>query len=138
MLRTISPLLGAVLLMAATSLFAQNSPGTAPAEGKGRPNARDCSKAKDPKLCEERRTKLQEFQAAAKQAKAACDAKQGDEKRECMRKEICAQAKDPAQCAAKTKAQAEKRQQAREVCKDKKGDEIKACLQEQRMAGKKK
>ena len=103
-------LIAATLFAASTAVFAQAAP--APADkpaAKPHAHARfDCSKAKDPKACEERRAKGRE---AAKKAHTACDSKAGDERRDCMRKELCAQAKDPAQCEARAKERVEKRKQ---------------------------
>jgi hypothetical protein len=48
-----------------------------------------------------------------------------------MRKELCAQSKDPAQCEAQAKEWMAKRDQAHEACKGKTGDEQRACLREQ-------
>ncbi len=108
MLRT---LIGTALLAATTALYAQ---APAPAE-KPRGARYDCAKAADPKACEERRAKARE---AVKKAHAACDAKPRDERRDCMRKEMCAQAKDPAQCESRAKAHAEKRKQRAEERKN--------------------
>ncbi len=122
----------AALLAASTALFAQQTtPAPAPGAGKGEPRHErfDCSKAKDPKGCEERRTKARE---AFKKARSACEGKQGDERRDCMRKEMCASAKDPAACEARVKEGAERRAQIRAACKDKKGDDLRACIREQR------
>ena len=47
------PLLGAYLLAASTALYAQ-----APQTDAGKGERFDCSKAKDPKRCEERREKM--------------------------------------------------------------------------------
>ena len=93
------PLLGACLLAASTALYAQ-----APQTDAGKGQRFDCSKAKDPKRCEERREKR-------KAAQKACAGKQGDAHRDCMRHEMCAQAKDPAQCEARAKAARERREQ---------------------------
>ena len=127
MLRTLLP---AALLAFCTPLFAQ-APSDAP-----KPKAErrfDCSKAKDPKACEER---LAKAKAAHEKARKACDAKKGDEHRECMRKEMCAQSKDPSKCEArvkeKTSDRAERRAKVREACKDKKGEELRACIRENR------
>jgi hypothetical protein len=49
-----------------------------------------------------------------------------------MRREMCAQTKDPAKCEAQVKEHAAKRAKIREACKDKKGDELKSCIREQR------
>jgi len=116
-----------VLLMAfCTSLLAQ-----APSEAqKPRATQRfDCSKAKDPKACEER---LAKAKAAHEKARKACEGKKGDEGRDCMRREMCAQAKDPAKCEAQLKEAAARRAQIREACKGKQGEELKSCVREQR------
>jgi hypothetical protein len=97
------PLLGACLLAASTALYAQ-----APQTDAGKGQRFDCSKAKDPKRCEERREKMK---AAHSQAEKACAGKQGDAHRDCMRHEMCAQAKDPAKCEARAKANRERREQ---------------------------
>ncbi len=106
MLRT---LIATALLASSTALFAQApAPADKPAGKSPRHARHDCSKAADPKACEEMREKMR---AAARKARAACDSKAGDERRDCMRKEMCAQAKDPAKCEARAKAHAEKRKQ---------------------------
>jgi hypothetical protein len=119
-------LVSAVLIAFSTALLAQ-----APAEGakpRGEPRF-DCSKAKDPKACEER---LAKAKAAHEKARAACEGKKGDEGRDCMRREMCAQTKDPAKCEAHMKERAARRAQIREACKDKKGEELRSCVREQR------
>ena len=133
--RTLTPIIGAVLFAASTALFAQQTaPAPAPGAGKGGDHERherrfDCSKAKDPKACEERREKAR---AAMKKAHAACDGKKGDERRDCMRKEMCAGAQDPAKCETHVKDRMGMRAKAFAACKDKKGDDLHACMREQR------
>ena len=99
----------AALLAASPLVLAQ------PADKGGTPPQKarrfDCSQAKDPKACEERRQKIR---AAHDKAQQACQGKQGPEHRDCMRTQMCAQAKDPAQCEARAKAQAERRKQRRQ------------------------
>jgi len=114
MIRTLT---AAALLAASTAVFSQAP--SAPAEGapgpQGKPRAHaryDCSKAKDPKACEERREK----------ALKACEGTQGTERRDCMVKQACAEAKDPAQCEARIKERAEKRRQYRERSPEQKSD----------------
>jgi len=120
-------LLAACLLAASTISYAQAPSGDA---AKAPRKARfDCSQAKDPKACEERRAKAK---AANEKAAKACEGKQGAEHVACMRTVRCAQTKDPAQCEAKAKEKAAKRDQVIEACKDKKGDEFRACAQAQR------
>jgi len=124
MFKTIS---AALLLAASTSLFAQAPQGDA---AKGPHKARfDCSQAKDPKACEERRAKMK---AVHEKAAKTCESRKGADHVACMRTEMCAQAKDPKGCEAKAKEAAARRDKIREACKDKKGDEFKACAREQR------
>lgn len=123
MLRTLLP---AALLAFCTPLFAQ-APSDAP-----KPKAErrfDCSKAKDPKACEER---LAKAKAAHEKARKACEGKKGEEGRDCMRREMCAQSKDPGKCEAQVKEAAARRAKIREACKDKTGEQLKSCVREQR------
>jgi len=131
MLKALTPaFVGAALLAASTALFAQQSPAPAQDSGKGaRMHRFDCSQAKDPKACEERREKAR---AMFKKAHEACDAKKGDERRDCMRQQMCANAQDPAKCEANAKSRIGARKQAYEACKDKKGDELRSCMRAQR------
>ncbi|HXJ08485.1 MAG TPA: hypothetical protein VNH12_03195, partial [Burkholderiales bacterium] len=68
----------------------------------------DCSQAKDPKACEERRTKARE---ARDYARKQCEGKTGAAHGDCMIKEGCSKAQDPAKCEANLKARAEKHKQ---------------------------
>ena len=112
----------ALLLAASTTLLAQ-----AP-QGERRQEQRfDCSKAKDPKLCEERRAKVKSAQAKARQA---CEGKKGSEHRDCMQAQMCAQAKDPARCNTQAKERQARREKIREACKDKRGDDRRACVRQ--------
>jgi Spy/CpxP family protein refolding chaperone len=125
-------LLAALLLSSSTALLAQ-TPSDAP---KPRGERRfDCSKAKDPKACEER---LAKAKAAHQKARQACEGKKGTEGRDCMRREMCAQTKDPAKCEAQAKERAAQRAKIREACKDKQGEELKSCVREQRQKSQKK
>jgi hypothetical protein len=119
-------LVSAVLIAFSSALLAQ-----APAEGAASRGERrfDCSKAKDPKACEER---LAKARAAHEKARRACEGQKGDAGRDCMRRELCAQTKDPAKCEAHIKERAARRAQIREACKDKKGEELRSCVREQR------
>ena len=121
------PLIGAALFAASTALYAQAPQG----EPKGRMEHRraDCSKAPDPKACEERRAKLNDAHGKARQA---CDGKQGPERRDCMTAQMCAQAKDPAKCNAEGKARQAQREKMRDACKGKQGEELKSCIREHR------
>jgi uncharacterized membrane protein YebE (DUF533 family) len=103
-------LLAAALLAASTALCAQA------------PQGGDAAK-------QERREKMK---AAHQKARSACESKQGDAHRDCMRKEMCAQAKDPGRCEAEAKERAARREQIRQACKGKEGEAFKACVREQR------
>jgi len=119
-------LLPTALLALCAPVFAQ-APSDAP-----KPKAErrfDCSKAKDPKACEER---LAKAKAAHENARKACEGKKGEEGRDCMRREMCAQAKDPGKCEAQVKEAAARRAKIREACKDKTGEDLKSCVREQR------
>jgi len=112
----------ALLLAASTTLLAQ-----AP-QGERRQEQRfDCSKAKDPKLCEERRAKVK---SALDKARQACEGKKGPEHRDCMQAQMCAQAKDPARCNTQAKERQARREKIREACKDKRGDDRRACVRQ--------
>ena len=129
MLKTLTPFLSMALLAASTSLFAQAPQGGGDA-AKGPRKARfDCSQAKDPKACEERRAQIK---AAHDKALKACESKKGGDHVACMRTQMCAQAKDPKACEAKAKEAADRRDAIREACKDKKGDDFRACAREHR------
>jgi hypothetical protein len=108
-------MIGTALLVASTALHAQA------------PNRFDCSKAKDPKACEER---LAKAKAERERVRKACEGKAGADHSACVRKEHCAQAKDPAQCEAHAKERMAQRDRLREACKDKKGDDYRACVRE--------
>ena len=69
---------------------------------------------------------------AHEKARKACEGKTGDEARDCMRREMCAQSKDPAGCEARAKERAERRAQVQEACKGKTGEELRTCIREQR------
>jgi Spy/CpxP family protein refolding chaperone len=114
MFKTLAPLLGAALLAATTSLYAQSAPSS-PAEAAKAPRQThhrfDCSKAKDPKACEARREKLR---AAHAEARKACEGKQGTEHRDCMIQQGCAKTKDAAKCEARVKERMAKRAERRQ------------------------
>ena len=128
-MKTLIPVLSAFLFAASTGIHAQTPPSDS---GKGPRRGFDCSKAQDPKACEERRAKIKEAFGKARQA---CEGKQGPERRDCMQSQLCAQAKDPAKCnerADRQKQRMESRRKAHEACKDKQGDERRSCMREQR------
>jgi hypothetical protein len=73
---------------------------------------------------------VQEMKEARTKALKACEGKEGDERRACMRREMCAQAKDPKACEerfAKARAAHAKAAAACEPSKDK-GAEYGECM----------
>jgi hypothetical protein len=109
MLKALSPLIGAALLTATTVLYAQ--PSTPADAGKGGRHF-DCSQAKDPKACQERREAGREkMKAAHEKAAKACEGQKGDAHRDCMRKSMCAEAKDPAKCEARAQNRMQRHEQ---------------------------
>lgn len=89
----------------------------------------DCSKAADPKACEERRTKMR---AAHEKAVKACESKPEGQRRDCMRTEMCKASADPAKCEARAKEHQARRAKVEEACKGKQGEDFKNCVREQR------
>src|SRR2546426_1382458 len=91
----------------------------------------DCSKAKDPKACEERVAKMKATHA---QAEKACEGKQGAERRECMVKSMCAQQKDPKACEERVAKAKGMHRDARAACEGKTGAEHQDCMVKQMCA----
>ena len=56
-----------------------------------------------------REEQRQKMRAAHQKAVETCKSAQADKRRECMRHEMCAQAKDPPKCEARAKQRAERR-----------------------------
>ena len=106
--------LAAALLLAAGTAFAQA------------PQAGDAAKGEREKV-----------RAAFAKARKACEGKQDQERRDCMRREVCAQSKDSAACEARAKESAARRARMHAACKGKEGQEMRACLREQRAKDKK-
>ena len=116
-MRPLLSLCAALLVAVAPSLHAQ-----AP---KGESARFDCSQAKDPKACEERRDKLK---AARSQAEQACKGKQGQEYRACMTQQMCAQSKDPKGCEERVAKGKDAVKGARAACEGKRGAEHDNCM----------
>ena len=105
----VSAIIGAALLAASTGLYAQ-----AP---KGEPKDAD------------RAARREQVKQAHEKAVKACEGKQGDERRACIRKEVCAQSKDPQACVSRAKA--------RKACEAKQGDERRDCMRKEMCASSK-
>ena len=118
MLKALTPLLGALLLAGATTLYAQTSTPPAPAD---------------------KAAQHEKMKAAAKQARQACQGTEGTAHRDCMRTEMCKQAKDPSKCEAHWKERAAAFNKAYDVCKGKAtADEFRACMRQQHVDARKK
>jgi hypothetical protein len=103
-------------LVAATfSLNALAQAGPGPGDA-GTQKAVDCGKARSPERCEARKT-----------ARAACQDKQGPERRHCIENHMplpdCSKAANPERCSAMLAA--------REACKNKVGPAHRQCMREQ-------
>jgi hypothetical protein len=121
-------LLATALFAASTSLFAQAPQSDKPAP-KGERRHFDCSQAKDPKDCEQRQAKMR---AMHDKAKAACEGKQGQERRDCMRHEMCAQTKDAKACEERAEKAKAAMAKARQACEGKaQGPERRDCVREE-------
>lgn len=135
--RTLLSLAAAVFLAHTGFVQAQTAaPGAAQAAPPGQPakpaaagKRFDCSQAKDPARCEEKR---KELRARVEAAKQACAAKPAEERRACLTEALCAKAPDPQKCHARAQQRAERWQKWRQACADKQGGELRACLREQR------
>jgi len=79
-----------------------------------------------------RAERMAKAKAAHEKARQACEGKKGDEGRECVRREMCAQSRDPAKCEARMRERASQRAKLREACKGKEGDELRSCIRDQR------
>jgi hypothetical protein len=79
-----------------------------------------------------RAERMAKAKAAHEKARQVCEGKKGDEGRDCVRREMCAQSKDPAKCEARMRERTSQRAKLREACKGKEGDELRSCIREQR------
>ena len=113
----VSAILGAALLAASTGLYAQ-----AP---KGEPKDAD------------RAAKREQVKQAHEKAVKACEGKQGDERRACIRKEVCAQSKDPKACEARVAKARDTHAKARKACEGKPDGERRDCMRKEMCASSK-
>ena len=110
----IAATIAAALLLTAGSAFAQAPQG----------GDKDAARA-------EMRQKLK---AAHDQAEQKCQGKSGAEHRECVRHEMCAQAKDPKACEERAEKFKGAAQEARKSCEGKTGAEHDQCMVQQMCA----
>jgi hypothetical protein len=105
--------------VAATLSLAAHGQGGPGAAAAGTDKVVDCGKARNPERCE-----------ARKAARAACQDKQGPERRKCVENQLpppdCAKSANPGRCSAMLGA--------REACKDKTGPAHRQCMREQAKA----
>jgi hypothetical protein len=116
MFKALIPTLGALLLCTSFGLQAQAGKRI------------DCSKAADPKACEQRVQKLRDVH---KNAAEVCRTRPSAEQRECMRTEMCRESRDPARCEDNARKNAERRDIVLEACKGKQGAVLRQCLREE-------
>jgi hypothetical protein len=123
MLKTLNPVLGALLLCTSFGLQAQAGQRI------------DCSKSADPKACEQRQQlreqRAQKLRDMHKNAAQVCKTRPSAEQRECMRTEMCREARDPARCEENAKKNAERRDKVLETCKGKQGPVLRQCMREE-------
>ena len=123
MFRTLIPSLGALLLCASFNLQAQAGKRI------------DCSQAADPKACEQlqkrREEHAQKLRDMHKNAAEVCKTRPSAEQRECMRQQMCQQARDPARCEENAIKNAERRDKVLEACKGKQGTLLRQCMREE-------
>ena len=110
----VSAIIGAALLAASSGLYAQ-----AP---KGEPKDADAA------------ARREQVKQAHEKAVKACEGKQGDERRACIRKEVCAQSKDPKACEARIAKARDTHAKARKACEAKQGDERRECMRKEMCA----
>jgi len=110
----LAAILAAALCLTAGSAFAQAPQGA----------DKDAAKAE----------MRQKMKGAYDQAQKTCQGKTGPEHRECMRHEMCAQAKDPKACEERAEKMKGEVREAREACKGKSGAEHDQCMVQQMCA----
>ena len=112
----ITAIIGAALLATSTGLYAQ-----APAS---KADSKDADRA----------AKREQMKQAHEKAVKACEGKQGEERRDCLRKEVCAQSKDPKACEARVAKARDSHAKARKACEAKQGDERRDCMRKEMCA----
>ena len=110
----VAAIVGAALLAASTGLYAQAPKGESDAE---------------------RAARREQLRQAHEKALKACEGKQGEERRACIRREVCAQSKDPKACEARvSKAREQAREahaKARKACEAKPEGERRDCMRKE-------
>ena len=123
MFKALIPALGALLLCASFGLQAQAGTRI------------DCSQAADPKACEQRQRlreqREQKLRDMHKNAAEVCKTRPSAEQRDCMRSEMCREARDPARCEENAMKNAERRDKVLEACKGKQGTLLRQCMREE-------
>jgi len=76
----------------------------------------------------------QKVREAHKKAAEACKSESGDTRRDCMQREMCAQAKDPAKCNERAARLREAHAKAAEICKSAQPDKHRDCMRHEMCA----
>ena len=96
-------IIGAALLAASTALYAQAPKGEVKSER----------------------------QEAREKVRKACEGKEGEERRSCVQREVCAQSKDPKACEQRFAKGREAHAKARKACEGKDGDARSDCMRKE-------
>ncbi len=76
----------------------------------------------------------EKVRAAHKKAAEACKDTKGDAHRDCMQREMCAQAKDPAKCNERAAKMRDAHKKAEETCKSAQPDKHRDCMRHEMCA----
>jgi hypothetical protein len=76
----------------------------------------------------------EKVRAAHKKAAEACKDTKGDAHRDCMQREMCAQAKEPAKCNERVSKMRDAHQKAAETCKSAQPDKHRDCMRHEMCA----
>ena len=76
----------------------------------------------------------QKVHEARRKATEACKVERGNAHRECMQREMCAQAKDPAKCNERVAKLRDVHKKAEETCKSAQPDKHRDCMQHEMCA----
>jgi hypothetical protein len=81
-----------------------------------------------------RKEQREKVRAAHKKAAGACKDTKGDAHRDCMQREMCAQAKDPAKCNERIAKMRDAHSKAEEICKSAQPDKHRDCMRHEMCA----
>jgi hypothetical protein len=81
-----------------------------------------------------RKEQREKVRAAHQKAAEACKDTKGDAHRDCMQREMCAQAKEPAKCNERVSKMRDAHQKAAETCKSAQPDKHRDCMRHEMCA----